>query len=153
MKLIVMALAVAGFAFPAGELTGVHVWKSSELKGYAKILKPKMSAQKVASEQLGNTKNHSFMMAYREASGGAEYHANKADILIVEDGEATLVYGGDLVNGKQTSATEMMGTSIKGGTETKIATGDIVHVPPKTPHQMLLAPGAHINYFVVKVDQ
>jgi hypothetical protein len=30
--------------------------------------------------------------------------------------------------------------------------GDIVHIPAKTAHQLLVAPGKVFTYFVIKVD-
>jgi uncharacterized RmlC-like cupin family protein len=33
-----------------------------------------------------------------------------------------------------------------------LAAGDVVHIPVKMPHQMLVAPGQQITYFVVKID-
>ena len=44
--------------------------------------------------------NYSFIVAHREGSGIAEYHENQADIFFVQTGEATLIYGGKLVDGK-----------------------------------------------------
>ena len=32
-----------------------------------------------------------------------------------------------------------------------LMTGDIVHIPPKTAHQLVLEPGAEFTYFVMKV--
>ena len=45
----------------------------------------------------------------------------------------------------------MRGPSIQGGTEAKLGAGDVLHIPAKVPHQMILAPGAQVTYFVTKV--
>jgi mannose-6-phosphate isomerase-like protein (cupin superfamily) len=153
MKLIATALLVAGFALPAGGPEGFHVWKAAELKAFAKSLAPKMNDQKVAMQQLAGFGNYSFMVAHREGSGEAEYHGTQADIFVVESGEATLVYGGKLVDGKTTQPNEIRGPSISGGMEMKIAAGDVVAIPAKLAHQVKLDPGKEITYFVVKVTQ
>jgi mannose-6-phosphate isomerase-like protein (cupin superfamily) len=152
-KPIVCALLFAGLALPAGDPQGFLMWKASELKGFAKSLSPKINAQKVATQQLGAAGNYSFLMAHREGSGEAEYHENQADVMVIETGEGTLVYGGKMVDAKTTAPNEMRGPSISGGMEKKVAAGDVVTIPAKLPHQMKLDPGKEITYFVVKVTQ
>jgi mannose-6-phosphate isomerase-like protein (cupin superfamily) len=153
MRLLTIALLFAGLALPAGDPAGFQSWTSSQLKAFSKSLSPKINAQKVATEQLGGNGNYSFMVAHREGSGEAEYHATQADIFFVQSGAATLVYGGTLVDGKTTAANEMRAPSISGGMEKKLAAGDVVTIPPKMPHQVKLDPGKEFTYFVVKVTQ
>jgi mannose-6-phosphate isomerase-like protein (cupin superfamily) len=153
IKVVVTALLAAGFALPAGEPQGFKFLPSSELKGFAKSLAPKIDEKKVATQQLGNFGSYSFMVAHREGPGEAEYHETQADIFVVQSGEATLIVGGDMVDGKATAPHEMRGPSIKGGMEKKIAAGDIVTIPAKTPHQVKLDSGKQFTYFVVKVNQ
>jgi mannose-6-phosphate isomerase-like protein (cupin superfamily) len=72
--------------------------------------------------------------------------------MVVESGEATLVVGGTVVNPKTTAPHEIRGPSIKGGEKKSLAAGDVVHIPVKVPHQMLVESGKQITYFVVKID-
>jgi mannose-6-phosphate isomerase-like protein (cupin superfamily) len=153
MKLFLVALLSAGFALPAGDPPGFHVWTSAELKGFSKSLSPKIDAQKVATQSLGGHGNYTFLMAHREGSGLAEWHENQADIMVVESGNATLIYGGALVNGKTTQPHEMRAPSISGGMEKKLSPGDAITIPAKVPHQLTLEPGKEFTYFVVKVTQ
>ena len=153
MKLLLTALLFAGFALPAGDPPGFHMWTSAELKAYSKSLSPKMDAQKVATQPLGGHGNYTFMMAHREGSGQAEWHESQADIFFVQSGSATLVYGGSLADGKTTQPHEMRAASINGGIEKKLAAGDVVTIPAKVPHQLKLDAGKEFTYFVVKVAQ
>jgi mannose-6-phosphate isomerase-like protein (cupin superfamily) len=153
MKLIAIALLAAGFALPAGDPQGFYVWKSAELKAFSKDLASKLTDQKVATQDIAKQGNYRFMVAHREGSGQAEYHAVDADIFVVQSGTATLVYGGEMVDGNTTAPNEMRAASIKGGTEKTLAAGDIVTIPAKLPHQVKLAPGKEFTYFVVKVTQ
>ncbi len=153
MKLLAIALALSAFAMSAGDPQGFYMWKDAELKGFAKTLAPKMSAQKVATQNLAANGNYSFMVAHREGSGEAEFHAVQADIFVVQSGEATITIGGELVDAKTTAPNEMRAASIKGGSEKKLAAGDAITIPAKVAHQMKLAPGKEITYFVVKVTQ
>jgi mannose-6-phosphate isomerase-like protein (cupin superfamily) len=152
IKLIVTALLCAGFAAPAGGPEGFGLWKAADLKALAATPGTMTSAFK-ALGQPASAGNYSFSMSHRDASGGVECHLTQADIFVVESGEASLTVGGALVDGKNRSATEMTGTAISGGTETKLGAGDIVTIPAKMPHQMKLDPGKEITYFVVKVTQ
>src|SRR5947199_4812884 len=103
MKLIVIALLCAGFALPAGDPQGFYVWKAAELKGFSKSLAPKINDKKVATQDIAKNGNYRFMVAHREASGEAEFHALDADIFVVESGTGTLVYGGEMVDAKTTA--------------------------------------------------
>ena len=153
MKMRVLAVAmVTAVPLMAAEPAGFMVWPSSELKGYGQKLAPKMNAGKVASERLATFGNHLAMIAHREADGEAELHETQADFFVVQSGEAILVVGGEVVGGKTTAPGEVRGPSIKGGARRALVTGDVVHIPAKTAHQLLVAPGKEFTYFVLKVD-
>jgi mannose-6-phosphate isomerase-like protein (cupin superfamily) len=153
MKLLLLTLLTATFALPAGDPQGFYIWKNAELKAFSKSLAPKINDKKVATQDIAKNGNYRFMVAHREGSGEAEYHAVDADIFVVQSGAATLVYGGELVDGKTTAPNEMRAASIKGGMEKPLAAGDVVTIPAKLPHQVKLAPGKELTYFVVKVTQ
>jgi mannose-6-phosphate isomerase-like protein (cupin superfamily) len=153
MRLLTLALFAAGLALPAGDPAGFQLWTSAQLKAYSKNLAPKIDAQKVATQQLGGHGNYSFMVAHREGSGQAEFHATQADIFFVQSGSATLVYGGEMVDGKTTAPNEIRAASISGGIEKKLGPGDVVTIPAKVAHQVKLDAGKEFTYFVVKVTQ
>jgi mannose-6-phosphate isomerase-like protein (cupin superfamily) len=101
---------------------------------------------------LGTYGNHHVEIAIRKATGGAELHETQNDVFFVVSGEATLITGGTLVNPKLTEPHEFEAPSIQGGTRTKLAAGDVVHIPYKVPHQLIVEKGQQIEYFVVKID-
>ena len=74
------------------------------------------------------------------------------DIFVVQNGAATLIVGGDMVDAKTTSPGEIRGTSINGGERVKLGAGDVIHIPANTPHQLLIEAGGKFTYFVIKVD-
>ncbi len=153
LRLMITPLLFAGFAALAADPPGFQHWTSAELKAFSKSLAPKIDKNKVATQQLGGFGNYSFMIAHREGPGEAEYHETQADIFVVESGEATLVVGGNLVDGKTTAPHEMRAPSINGGSDKKLGPGDVVTIPAKTAHQVKLDPGKKFTYFVVKVTQ
>ncbi len=152
MRTFAIVLLMAAAALPAGLPEGVAHWNSTELRGFAQTLGPKMNAQKIATQSLGSYGNHSFLVAHREGNGEAELHETQNDVMVVESGEATLVVGGTVVDPRTTAPHEVRGPSIRGGDKLALAAGDVVHIPIKTAHQMLLESGKQITYFVVKID-
>ena len=146
MRLGVAILAAMAFAVQSGAGGGgVHVWRSTDIAAKGKELAKKLDAQKVANEVLATEGNRT------EGSGVAEWHEKQADVIFISTGTITMLYGGSVVDGKTTAAGEIRGPSIKGGTEAKLGPGDVLHIPAKVPHQMILAPGAQVTYFVTKV--
>jgi mannose-6-phosphate isomerase-like protein (cupin superfamily) len=116
-------------------------------------LQKKITGQKIGIEALAHYSNSSMQLIRRESSGSAELHQTKADILVVRDGEATLIEGGSIPNPKTTQPHEVRGESIQGGTRHTLGAGDVVHIPAGVPHQLLLAPGKTFSYLAIKIDQ
>src|SRR5262245_54837704 len=151
MRIVMAIVAVVMFAAQGGAPAGVHVWKSTDILAKGKALGQKLDAQKVASEVIATEGNRTFMVAHREGSGQAEWHEKQADIIMISSGEVTMVYGGTIPDEKSTAPGERRGSSITGGTQVKLGPGDVLNIPAKTPHQMILSPGTQVTYFVAKV--
>jgi len=152
MRTFVIAFVLVGSALPAGLPEGVGHWSSGELQGFEKKLGPKMSAQKIATQSLAGYGNHSFLIAHREGDGEAEWHETQNDVMVIESGEATLVVGGTVMDPRTTALHEIRGPSIRGGEKMALAAGDVVHIPIRTAHQMMVQSGKQITYFVLKID-
>lgn len=95
--------------------------------------------------------NHLLQVSHRESDGKVEVHQTKADVIVIQSGEADFVSGGEIQQPVVTLPNELQGTSIKGGVKIHVTAGDILHVPVGVPHQFFLVPGTQITYFVVKV--
>jgi mannose-6-phosphate isomerase-like protein (cupin superfamily) len=87
----------------------------------------------------------------RTADGEAEVHAEWDDVMMIQEGAATLLSGGEVSGARQSAPGEQRGGRIDGGTRRAIAPGDVVTVPAGVPHQMLIAPEQSVTYLVVKV--
>lgn len=153
MKKIATALLIAAAALLAATPPGFQIWKGTQLKGFTKELAPKINAQKVATQQLGKFGNHLVMVAHREGNGEAELHDTQADVFVVQSGEATLIIGGTVVGGKTTAPGEVRGPSINGGEKRTLGAGDIVNIPAKIAHQVLVDNGKQVTYAIVKIDE
>ena len=88
--------------------------------------------------------------SHREAAGQVEVHDKETDVLYIVDGEATLVIGGKMVDGKVTRPGQWLGKDITGGQTSHIAKGDVFVIPAGIPHWFKEVPKS-ISYFVVKV--
>ncbi len=125
------------------------VWTNRELTAQLAAAKP--DDHKITQTSLGHYGEYSMSVTRREASGIGELHENQTDIFVIESGECTLILGGKMLNPKNQSAVEVRGSGIEGGEKHHVAAGDVVRIPAKVPHQMLLDPGKSVVYAVVKV--
>ncbi len=137
---IICALALSTIAVAADQPAPVIYWDAAKV------------AQAIAKTGL-ITSNSQFMVAgaHREKPGQVEVHEKTTDILFVVDGEALYVTGGKMIGGKQTRPGEWLGTDIEGGEEHHLKKGDVIIVPPNTPHwfkEVTLC-----NSFMVRVNQ
>ena len=97
----------------------------------------------------------------KQSVGGSE-HDDITEVYHVLSGTGTLVTGGTLENAKQRPATmeavktltgpSMAGTRIVGGTAHKIGPGDVIVIPPHTPHTFTEVTSDEIVYLVVRMD-
>src|ERR1700678_1565095 len=157
-------MKVTGFCLRAGRWFG-HAslgqeaiptpdqYSPADLATMEKTLEQKVDASGLATETLKKYASDYTMLAFRSKSGKAELHEKFADFYFVVGGEATLVSGGHIVNSSTTAPGEVRGDSVQDGKETKLKKGDIVHIPPNTPHQLMLAKGDTFQYFVIKVQE
>ena len=141
-----LPLTFAG-ALPAQGPT-VDIYTVKDLKTMGQALA--QGGKPFASRNLTRYGNHYTMLAMREATGSSEVHEHEADIFVVENGQATIVTGGKVVNPHTEKPGEIRGTSITGGERHQLATGDIIHIPAGVPHQLVIEK-APFDYFVIKV--
>ena len=85
----------------------------------------------------------------REGPGMAEVHVRDTDIIYVLEGSATIVTGGQVVDEKTTATDEIRGRLITGGTERRLAKGDLFIVPNGVPHWFSEVQAPFL-YYVVK---
>ena len=129
----------------------VQIWTSASIKQDSASLTAAAEAKGIEGKTLGGFGNYSTAVWRRAKSGQAELHKTKTDLLIIQEGEATLIYGGTIPGGHSTSAVEIRGPSIKGGETRKLGPGDVVRIPAGTPHQFMLGKGQTVSYFAIKI--
>lgn len=146
LLLLMLSAGLLAAAVPAK----VDVYSNAELHAIAGKLTAKNAP--FADTDLAAYKDHRTMLAVRKATGSAEYHAHDADIFYVVSGSATLVTGGKLLHAKTLKPGELRGSSISGGERHTLSAGDIVHIPARTPHWLIVNGSKPFAYFVVKVS-
>jgi mannose-6-phosphate isomerase-like protein (cupin superfamily) len=104
-----------------------------------------------AVHQLADYANDSYLLVHRAGDGQVEWHETQADVFFVLSGTATLLLGGKMVNGETVGPHEKRNGSIVGGIRQPLAAGDVVRIPPRIPHQVLLNGSSEFDYFVVKI--
>lgn len=149
---VVPALSLLAATLTAALPVGYAHWTAEQIQQRARTLPAKMNKVKVATESLGGWGNHSMSVVHREASGEAELHETQSDILFIVGGDAFIIVGGTIPDGRHTTTHEIRGPAIAGGEKQPLHPGDVLHIAPKTPHQMILEPGRTLDYYAVKVD-
>ncbi len=88
--------------------------------------------------------------SHRDGTGRSEVHETVTDIFYVTEGRATVVLGGELVNGEMTRPREYRGEAIRNGEAYEVSAGDVLVIPAGTPHWFQSVPD-EVSYLVVKV--
>jgi mannose-6-phosphate isomerase-like protein (cupin superfamily) len=102
---------------------------------------------------LGSYGNLTLRLYVRRTAGGGEIHKHFDDLMIVQQGTATLVTGGTIADPKQQDNGEIRGSKVVGGVSRKLVPGDIVIIPAGVAHQTIIEPGSTYAYLVAKVHE
>jgi glc operon protein GlcG len=70
----------------------------------------------------------------RDSPGLAEVHLYETDVIHVLRGSSTFIVGGSMIDPQGTAFGEIRGKGIVGGTSYALKAGDVMVVPPHTPH-------------------
>lgn len=155
MKIVMTVVAALALGGPAVTLSGDKglVIPAQDIKTQLADLVAQAKPTGSAGPVIASYGNLGLMLSVRTASGVGELHQHFDDLMIVEEGSATLVTGGSLVDPKPGANGEIRGTSVQGGTSKAIGVGDVVIVPAGVPHQILLAPGMVYKSMVAKIKE
>ena len=157
MRLVLSVAAVLLGGVQAATLTGdsgLVIPKADVDAQTAKVIASMSPASTDAGTTvLGSYGNLTLRLYVRRVSGGGEIHAHFDDLMIVQQGTATLVTGGTLVDRKELPNGESRGSSVTGGTSRKITVGDVAIVPAGVAHQTIVEPGSTYAYMVAKVHE
>jgi mannose-6-phosphate isomerase-like protein (cupin superfamily) len=146
LPLIIFACLLQG-----ADLPGFKLYRAAELAAKDKELAPQDAKDNLTFVVLD--KSPETALIRRAGTGDAEQHDNLGDILVIRFGEATLVIGGKLDQPRSVGPGEYRAASIVGGEKRTIGPGDIIHIPAKMPHHVLITRGQTVSYVIVKVKE
>jgi len=95
-----------------------------------------LEAKQVTTRRILEGGNYSINVRIVPATAPPLVHHESLDMWVVQEGTATAVTGGELIDGKKRrpEVDDYSGTSIKGGHEQALKPGDVLYVPPGVPH-------------------
>jgi len=94
-----------------------------------------LEAKQVINKRVLEGGSHSINVRIVRANDEPLVHAASLDVWVVQQGTATAITGGKLVDGKKRpNSDDSAGSSIMGGTEQALKAGDVLYVPPGVPH-------------------
>jgi mannose-6-phosphate isomerase-like protein (cupin superfamily) len=132
-----------------------HSSAELEQRAQAAMAKAQSSAGGSTSDRIADFGDHALTTAARVKTGGPEMHEHWTDVIIVTEGQATMVIGGTVVNPVERVAGsgEKSGSDITGGVTQVVKKGDVINIPAGTPHWIKIAPGDKFAYMNVKVKK
>ena len=150
---------------PRGTATDIN---GSEIEAMVrKVADVRVSDQAIRVVSINNEYNVGVSVVSRLKTSGKEVpsgieHSQITEIYHVIYGSGTLVTGGTLNDPKEVPPTDEVttllngpsteGSGIQNGVSRKIGPGDVVIIPPNTPHWFSEIPTDKIVYLVVRVD-
>jgi len=129
------------------------VFPTSSLHDQIEKLVPTAKEKGSSGATIEDYGSYKLQLSVRTTSGGGEVHAHWDDVMIVEEGSATIITGGTIVDAKTSDDGETHGSKIENGDSRTIHPGDVVTVKAGTPHQLIVAPGMVYGAVVVKVHE
>lgn len=144
--------------FPPGTATG---WKHSEIMTYASM---RTGSEPVTETQLGMVSiggkyNVGVAVMNRrraQAQSGPEHHLI-TEVYQIVSGTGTLVTGGTFTPPLRDSNQLLIGPSrgggpVKGGVSRPVGPGDVIILPPNTPHYFSEISSDEIVYLMTRID-
>ena len=126
---------------------------NSDLAAKAKQIIAKVDGAKPSFVVLGQTPGTLSALIYRARTGEAELHDQMSDFFVVRSGAATLVLGGKMDTPRTVRPGEYAAPKIIGGESRAIGPGDVVYIPAKMPHHVVLGPRQTITYLLIKAKE
>jgi mannose-6-phosphate isomerase-like protein (cupin superfamily) len=105
----------------------------------------------VSAEPILRLAPYRAQLEYRPIAGAAAVHEKDAELMVVLQGAGDIVTGGTLVDGKRVNAYNLSGPSIANGESHAVVKGDMIFIPPNTPHQVSPSGGAPIVLMTMHV--
>ena len=95
---------------------------------------------------------HNISIVHRTGYTQPEIHEEKWDLYVVVEGSGTLLVGGERTNWHDDDRPmEEQRPVLSGAQAFEVTKGDVVHVPARVWHQLVLEEGASMTYMLINV--
>ena len=135
------------------EADGYLCWDSAYIQEVADRLEEQLGDKALVWETVGNYDGHSIYLVLRGRTSPAELHETESDVQIGVRGTALSIVGGELVDSVSRPRKQQRGSSIVGGQRKKTSPGDLMHIPPGVPHQLIIDAEEPYLYLLFKLDE
>ena len=148
----IVIVAMCGVAF--GQRERENRGKApTDKAAYFSITGLKSDFKKMADKNVSNSiglmdgGHFSLNIVHRQGKEDPQWHQDEVDLYIIQEGTATMLTGGELLD-PQPSGTngDKRGSSIKGGVSQVVKPGDVVFIPPGVPHQGIFNDPKGVTY-------
>jgi mannose-6-phosphate isomerase-like protein (cupin superfamily) len=96
---------------------------------------------------------HSMSIVLREGYTQPEIHQLKWDIYVVLEGSGTVLMGGVRTNWRADLPPEQQRPQLNGAEAFPVTAGDIVHIPARVWHQLVLEEGQSMLYALININE
>ena len=162
----VLVCLAAGAVYAAAPTQGTYIPNAEIQRVMNQNPTAPVADQQIRVIGIDNRQNVGIGVVHRaktaKQSVGGSSHNDITEVYHVISGSGTLVVGGTLQNAKPRASDSepvrfltgpsMEGAAIVGGTSHKIGPGDVIVIPPGTPHTFTEVTSDQIVYLVVRFD-
>jgi mannose-6-phosphate isomerase-like protein (cupin superfamily) len=96
---------------------------------------------------------HSMSIVFREGYTQPEIHQLKWDIYVVLEGSGTVLMGGLRTNWRSDLPAERQRPELEGAEAFRVVAGDMVHIPARVWHQLVLEEGESMLYALININE
>jgi mannose-6-phosphate isomerase-like protein (cupin superfamily) len=96
---------------------------------------------------------HSMSIVLREGYTQPEIHQLKWDIYVVLEGSGTVLMGGLRTNWRPDLPAEQQRPELEGAEAFRVTAGDMVHIPARVWHQLVLEEGESMLYALININE
>jgi len=125
-------------------------WPAANMRaGFREMVERKLESQRILEGGVFNFN----LRRETAAEEGATAHGKKADLYLIQSGEATLTTDGELINPKPPAGPEgdIDGSGIRNGTSRVVRAGDTIFIPAGVPHQITAVNG-EVQFLLFRWD-
>jgi mannose-6-phosphate isomerase-like protein (cupin superfamily) len=101
--------------------------------------------------EAADYRRHNISIVHRIGYTQPEIHEEKWDLYVVVDGSGTLLVGGERIGWVDGLPQQDQHPGLSGAQAFRVTKGDVMHVPARVWHQLVLDEGQSMTYMLINV--